>query len=226
MEPACTGVTGPVLPADPAPLRRRCERIDAPLPRPPQSQATARPMISQTGNKRPFRLLRDHRRCDVDLALDRIAVAALACWLWQVGERHAPRNALPGCGLPPDARRHATIEQLCGFGQVSGTGRSRPPPHGPDLARPGSHRLRRRSPARLSAHGIDGVRGLRVDQAGPILRPGGRRASGPLRLQPFEPRAARPSSSVWRWPTWPSEASTCSTTSGTAIRPAGSSSTA
>jgi cardiolipin synthase C len=43
-------------------------------------------MISQTGNKRPFRLLRDHRRRDVDLALDRIAVAALACWLWQLGE--------------------------------------------------------------------------------------------------------------------------------------------
>ena len=122
-----------------------------------------------------------------NLALDRIAVAALACWSWQVGERHALRNALPGCGLPPDARRHATIEQLCGFGRASGTGRSRPPRHGPDLARPGSHRLRRRPPARLSAPAIDGVRGLRVHQAGPILRRGGRRASGPLRLQPFEP---------------------------------------
>ena len=91
-------------------------------------------------------------------ALDRIAVAALACWSWQVGERHAPRNALPGCRLPPNARRHATNEQLCGFGRAPGTGRSRPPRHGPDLARPGSHRLRRRPPARLSAHGIDGIR--------------------------------------------------------------------
>src|SRR3954464_9389236 len=43
-------------------------------------------MISQTGKKQPFRLLRDHRRRDVDLALDRIAVAALACWPWQLGE--------------------------------------------------------------------------------------------------------------------------------------------
>ena len=119
--------------------------------------------------------------------LDRIAVAALACWPWQVGERHAPRNARRGCGLPPDRRRHATIERLYGFGRVSGTGRSRPPPRGPDLARPGSRRLRRRSPARLSAHAIDGVRGLRVHQAGPLVRHRGRRASRPLRLQPLEP---------------------------------------
>ena len=45
-----------------------------------------------------------------------MAVAALACWPWQEGERHAPRNALPDCPLPPDARRQATVEQPCGFG--------------------------------------------------------------------------------------------------------------
>ena len=35
-----------------------------------------------------------------------------------VGERHVPRNCLPCCGLPPDARRHAANQQLCGFGRV------------------------------------------------------------------------------------------------------------
>src|SRR4051812_46859323 len=98
-------------------------------------------MISQTGNKRPFRLLRDHRRRDVDLALDRIAVAALACWWWQEGERYAPRDALPDCGLPPDERRHTRIEPPTDVRHVSGTGQSRSPPHGADLARPGSRRL-------------------------------------------------------------------------------------
>ena len=116
------------------------------------------------------------------------ACSHVASWTTPLGLTTMAASTLRGCGLPPDARRHATNEQLCGFGRVSGTGRSRPPRHGPDLARPGAHRLRRRPPARLSAHGIDGIRGLRVDQAGPILRRGGRRASGPLRLQPFEPR--------------------------------------
>ena len=57
-----------------------------------------------------------------------------------------------------DARRHATNQQLCGFTQVSGTGQSRPPTHGPDLACSGSHRPRHPSAARQSAQGIDGVR--------------------------------------------------------------------
>ena len=36
-------------------------------------------------------------------------------------------HALPDCGLPTDARRHATNQQLCGFGRISDTGRSRTP---------------------------------------------------------------------------------------------------
>jgi hypothetical protein len=79
-------------------------------------------------------------------------------------ERHAPWNALSGCGLPRDTRRHATNWRRCGFGRISGTGRSRIPTDGPDLACPDSHR--HPPPVRLSAHGIDGVRGPRVDQAG------------------------------------------------------------
>ena len=79
------------------------------------------------------------------------------------------------------------FEHLCRFGQVSGIGQLRSPPHGADLARPGSHRLRRRSPARLSAHAIDGVRELRDYQAGPISGPAADEHPGRLRFQPFEP---------------------------------------
>ena len=43
-------------------------------------------------------------------------------------------------------------------------------------------------PPPLSAHGVDGVRGSRVDQARSILRSGGRPACGPLRLQPLGQR--------------------------------------
>ena len=48
-----------------------------------------------------------------------------------VGERDGPRNCLPCCRLPPDARRHAANRQSCGFGGVSDTGPSRTPTRGP-----------------------------------------------------------------------------------------------
>ena len=105
------------------------------------------------------------------------------------GERHAPRNCLPCCRLPPDARRHAANQQSCGFSESRAlarrglprtaliwlaevlTGRTTDP-------RPGY-------PRTLST----AFERPRVNQARPILRPGGRQASGPLRLQPLEPGA-------------------------------------
>ncbi len=86
--------------------------------RPLQPRASRR--RRSTKRRQPSPRPHRHHRRDVDLALDRVAVPALACGLWQVGECPALRSVLPGDGLPPDARRHAKIEQLYGFGQTLG----------------------------------------------------------------------------------------------------------
>ena len=88
---------------------------------------------------------------------------------------------------------------------------------GLDLAYPSYHRPRHgpNYSRKVSA----AFEGFAFNQARPFFAPAADR-SGPVRLQPLEPRARGLHRSSGAGRTWLSEASTCSTTSGTAIRPA------
>ena len=117
------------------------------------------------------------------------------------GERRAPRNCLRCCRLRPP----------------------RTPTHGSDLACRSSHWPHHQSQAWLSANAIDGIQRPCIDQARPVSGPAADRHPG---LSGFSLLSEGRQAFIARLVllTWPSVASICSITCGTAIPPAGSSS--
>ena len=102
------------------------------------------------------------------------AITAGGASIWRLTGLPLPRSRA-GCGSLESAMRRGRscrvadcrrmradtqrTSSAAGSAGASDTCRARATRHGPGLARPGSRRLRRRSSARTSTHGIDGSRG-------------------------------------------------------------------